>query len=154
MVFYLGFWRSYERSVAENEFLKKRLEESNINLAKLRETQAQREKEVVENDLTAQAKIRDLESKLEATQIIFESIRKDHLTIHAKFTFARVEADRLNMKLLNTTNEMVVCCNKAEVLSQSILDIKVKFRRAKEKLRKYKKKARSFYWQLTFSSWV
>jgi predicted nucleic acid-binding Zn-ribbon protein len=68
MVFYLRFQRSYERSVAENEFLKKRLEDSNINLAKLQETHAQREKEIVENDLAVQAKIKDLESKLDAAQ--------------------------------------------------------------------------------------
>jgi predicted nucleic acid-binding Zn-ribbon protein len=153
MVFYLRFRRSYEHSVAKNEFLKKRLEDSNINLVKLQETHAQWEKEIVENDLAVQAKIKDLESKLEAVQVISESVLKDHSEIHAKFTSAKVEADRLNMKLLDAMNEITVCRNRAEVLSQSILDMKVKFRRAKEKLRKYKEKARSFYRQLTFASW-
>jgi hypothetical protein len=85
MIFYLRFWRSYERLVAKNEFFKKRLEDSNINLAKLQEMQAQRKKEIAENNLAVQAKIRDPESKLEAAQIISESVRKDHSVIHVKF---------------------------------------------------------------------
>jgi hypothetical protein len=80
-------------------------------------------------------------------------VLKDHSAIHVKFTSAKVEANWLNMKLLDATNEIVVCHNRAEVLSQSILDMKVKFHRAKEKFRKYKEKAWSFYRQLTFASW-
>jgi hypothetical protein len=73
------------------------------------------------------------------------------LVIHAKFTSARVEANWLNTKLLDVTNEMAVCHNRAEVLSQLILSMKVKFCRAKEKLCKYKEKAWSIYRQLTFA---
>ena len=43
--------------------------------------------------------------------------------------------------------------NRAEALSKSTLELRTKFRWAKEKLRKYKKKAQSFYRQLTFASW-
>jgi hypothetical protein len=74
MVFYLRFQRSYKRLVTKNEFLQKRLEDSNINLAKLQEIQARREKEIAENNLVVQGKIRDLESKLEVAQIISESV--------------------------------------------------------------------------------
>jgi hypothetical protein len=78
IIFYLGFQMSYERLVAENKLLKKRVEESHINLAKLQEMQLQREKEVAKNNLATQAKIRDLESKLEASQTISECILIDH----------------------------------------------------------------------------
>jgi hypothetical protein len=117
MVFYLGFQVSYERSIAENNLLKRKLKESVNKLAELREAQSQREKEVAENNLVAQAKIRDLKSRLEASQTISECIRKDHSAIHAKFTFAREEANRLNAKLLDTTNEMLAQRSRAEVLS-------------------------------------
>jgi hypothetical protein len=137
--------KAYECSIAENEFLKKWLKDSNINLARLQESHARREKEIAENDLAVQAKIRDLESKLEVAHIITESVLKDHSVIRVKFTSAKVEANWLNMKLLDATNEMAVCRNKANILSQSILNMKVKFRRAKEKLRKHKEKAQSFY---------
>jgi chromosome segregation ATPase len=128
MVFYLGFWKAHERVIVENDLLKKRLEES-------------------------QAKIRDLESKLEASQTMSECIQKDHSTIYGKFIFAREEANRLTAKLSDATDEMVACRSKVETLSQSILNMKTKFRKAKEKLREYRMKAQSFYWQLTFASW-
>ena len=37
---------------------------------------------------------------------------------------------------------------------KSNLDVRAKLHRAKEQLRKYKEKARSFYRQLTFASWA
>jgi hypothetical protein len=43
--------------------------------------------------------------------------------------------------------------NRAKALLKSILNLRAKFHRAKEQLRKYKKKAQSFYRQLTFASW-
>jgi chromosome segregation ATPase len=136
---------SYGRLVAENNLLKKRLEESHTNLARLQETQSRREKEVAEDNMAAQVKIRDLESKLKALQTIFEGILKDHSVIYAKFISAREETDRLNARLLDAANEMAVYRNKAETLSQSVLNIKMKFRKAKERLREYKEKAQSFY---------
>jgi chromosome segregation ATPase len=93
--------------IVKNDLLKKRLEES-------------------------QAKIRDLESKLEASQTMSECIQKDHSTIYGKFIFAREEADRLTTKLSDAIDELVACCSKVETLSQSILAMKTKFRKAKE----------------------
>jgi hypothetical protein len=145
MLFYLEFWMSYGRLVAENNLLKKRLEESHTNLARLQETQSRREKEVAEDNIAAQVRIRDLESKLEALQTIFEGILKDHLVIYVKFISAREETDRLNVRLLDAANEMAIYRNKFETLSQSV--------KAKERLREYKEKAQSFYRQLTFASW-
>jgi adenylate cyclase len=117
MVFYLEFRMSYGRSVADNNLLKKRLEESHTTLPRLQEMQSQREKEVAGDNMAAQVKIRDLESKLEASQTISEGILKDHLVIYAKFIFAREETDRLNVRLLDTGNEMAVYRNKTETLS-------------------------------------
>jgi hypothetical protein len=128
MVFYLGFRRFHECVIVENDLLKKKLEES-------------------------QAKIKDLESKLEASQTMSECIQKDHSTIYGKFVFAREEANHLTTKLSYATDEMVVCRSKVETLLQSILTIKTKFRKAKEKLREYRMKAQSFYRQLTFAYW-
>jgi chromosome segregation ATPase len=128
MVFYLGFRKVHECVIAENDLLKKKLEES-------------------------QVKIRELESKVEASQIMSDCIRKDHSTTYRKFVFAREEAKHLPAKLSDVSKEMVVCRGKVETLSQSILAMKAKFRKAKEKLRDYKTKARSFYRQLTFASW-
>jgi chromosome segregation ATPase len=134
---------SYERSVVKNNLLKKRLEDSLINLAKFQETQSQREKEVAENNMAAQAKIKDLKSKFEALQTISECIQKDHSAIHAKFTFSREEADQLNTKLLDITNEMAVYHNKAETLSQSVLNMKMKFRKARKNCANIKKRLRA-----------
>jgi lipid II:glycine glycyltransferase (peptidoglycan interpeptide bridge formation enzyme) len=134
---------SYGRLVAENNLLKKRLEESHTNLARLQETQSRREKD--EDNIAAQVRIRDLESKLEALQTIFEGILKDHSVIYVKFISAREETDRLNVRLLDVANEMAIYRNKVETLSQSV--------KAKERLREYKEKAQSFYRQLTFASW-
>jgi hypothetical protein len=153
MNFYLRFRRSYENSITENESLKKRLEDSDTNLARLQESYARREKEIAENNLAVQARIRDLECKLEVVCVISKSVLKDHLRIHTRFTSAKIEADRLSMRLLDATNEKAAFHNRTEILSQSILDMKMKFRRAKEKLHKYKEKAQSFYQQLTFASW-
>jgi chromosome segregation ATPase len=145
MNFYLRFRRSYENYITENESLKKRLEDSDTNLARLQESHARREKEIPENNLAVQARIRDLECMLEVVCVISKSVLKDHSRIHTKFTSAKIEADRLSMRLLDATNEKAAFHNRTEILSQSILDIKMKFRRAKEKLHKYKEKAQSFF---------
>ena len=141
IIFYLRFRRSYGRTIAENNLLKKRLEESQANLAELQKMELQREKEVAENDMAAWTKIRDLESRLEASQVISKEIRRNHSTVYGKFVSAREEADRLATKLLDVTQKMVICRNKAESLLQSMLNMKVKFRKAKEKLHEYKEKA-------------
>ncbi|KAB8813785.1 hypothetical protein FH972_026741 [Carpinus fangiana] len=83
MVFYLGFRGSHERVIAENDLLKKDLEES-------------------------RAKIRDLESKLEASQIMSKCIHKDHSKVYGKFVFTREEANRLTAKLSDMTNEVAM----------------------------------------------
>jgi chromosome segregation ATPase len=127
MVFYLGFRKTHEQVVAENDTLRRKLEES-------------------------QVKIRELESKVEASQMMYECIRKEHGTTYGKFVSAREEANHLSTKLSDVTNELVMCCGKVETLSQSILAMKTKFRKAKEKLREYRTKARSFYQQLSFAS--
>jgi chromosome segregation ATPase len=120
MVFYLGFRKTHEQVVAENDMLRKKLEESQIM-------------------------IRELESRVEASQTMYECIRKEHGTTYRKFVSAREEASRLNIKLSDATNELMMCRGKIETLSQSILAMKTKFCKAKEKLRQYKTKARSFY---------
>jgi hypothetical protein len=74
MIFYLGFRKTHEHVVAKNDLLKKKLEES-------------------------QVKIRELESKVETSQIMSKCIRKDHSTTYGKFVFAREEANHLNTKL-------------------------------------------------------
>jgi hypothetical protein len=85
--------------------------------------------------------------------MMYECILKGHATTYGKFVSARKEANRLNTKLSDATNELVVCRGKVQTLSQSILAMKMKFRKAKEKLRKYRTKARSFYRQLSLASW-
>jgi predicted RNase H-like nuclease (RuvC/YqgF family) len=77
--------------VAENDMLRRKLEES-------------------------QVKIRELESKVEASQMMYECILKGHATTYGKFVSAREEADRLNTKLSDATNELVVCRGKVETL--------------------------------------
>jgi hypothetical protein len=114
--------------VAENDMLRKKLEESQIT-------------------------IRELESRVEASQTMYKCIRKEHGTTYGKFISAREEASRLNIKLSDATNELMMYHGKIETLSQSSLAMKTKFRKAKEKLRQYKTKARSFYQQLSFASW-
>jgi chromosome segregation ATPase len=127
MIFYLGFRETHEQVVAENETLRKKLEES-------------------------QMKIRWLESKVEASQMMYECFRKEHGTTYGKFIFAREEASHLNARLSDVTTELGACRSKVDALSQSLLAVKTKFRKAKEKLREYKTKAWSFYRQLSFAS--
>jgi cell division septum initiation protein DivIVA len=117
MNFYLRFRKSYENSITENESLKKRLEDSDSNLARLQESHAKREKEIAENNLVVQARIRDLECKLKAACVISKSVLKDHSAIHTMFTSAKVEADRLNTRLLDATSERAAFRNRAEILS-------------------------------------
>jgi hypothetical protein len=57
------------------------------------------------------------------------------------------------VRLLHSTEEEGAHYTRVEDLLKSSLDVREKFRRAKERLRKYKEKARSFYKQLTFASW-
>jgi hypothetical protein len=128
MIFYLRFRETHEQVVAENETLRKKLDES-------------------------QTKIRWLESKAEASQMMYECFRKEHGTTYGKFISAREEASRLNARLSDVTTELGACRSKVDTLSQSLLAVKTKFRKAKDKLREYKTKARSFYWQLSFASW-
>jgi hypothetical protein len=98
-------------------------------------------------------KIRELESRVEASQTMYECMREGHGIAYGKFVSAREEASRLNTKLSDATNELVACRGKVETLSQSILTMKTKFRKAKEKLHEYRTKAQSFYRQLSFASW-
>jgi chromosome segregation ATPase len=128
MIFYLGFRETHKQVVAKNETLRKKLDES-------------------------QMKIRWLESKVEASQMMYECFRKEHGTTYGKFIFAREEANRLNARLLDVTTELGACRSKVDALSQSLLAVKTKFCKAKEKLREYKTIARSFYRQLSFASW-
>jgi hypothetical protein len=58
--------------------------------------------------------------------------------------FAREEANCLPAKLSDVSNELVVCRGKVETLSQSILAMKMKFRKAKEKLCEYKNEGSEF----------
>jgi hypothetical protein len=128
MIFYLRFRETHEQVVAENETLRKKLDES-------------------------QTKIRWLESKAEASQTMYECFRKEHGTTYGKFISAREEASRLDARLSDVTTELGACRSKVDALSQSLLAMKTKFRKAKDKLREYKTKARSFYRQLSFASW-
>jgi hypothetical protein len=128
MIFYFGFRRTHEQVVAENDTLRRKLEES-------------------------QMKIRWLESKVEASQMMYECFWREHGTTYGKFISAREEASCLNTRLSDVTNELEACRSKVDALSKSFLAMKTKFRKAKEKLREYKTKARSFYRQLSFASW-
>jgi predicted phage-related endonuclease len=83
MIFYLGFRETHEQVVAENETLKRKLEES-------------------------QMKIRWLESKVEASQMMYECFRKEHGTTYGKFISAREEASRLKERLSDITTELGV----------------------------------------------
>jgi chromosome segregation ATPase len=128
MIFYLRFRETHEQVVAENETLRKKLDES-------------------------QTKIRWLESKAEASQMMYECFRKEHGTTYRKFISAREEASHLDARLSDVTTELGACRSKVDALSQSLLAVKTKFRKAKDKLREYKTKAWSFYRQLSFASW-
>jgi hypothetical protein len=101
----------------------------------------------------SKVKIRELESRVEPSQMMYECMWEGHGIAYGKFVSAREEANRLNTKLSYATNELVACRGKVEALSQSTLIIKMKFRKANEKLQVYKTKARSFYRQLSFASW-
>jgi chromosome segregation ATPase len=85
--------------------------------------------------------------------MMYECMREGHAIAYGKFVSAREEANRLNTKLSDATNELVACRGKVETFSQSILTLTMKFRKAKEKLREYRTKAQSFYRQLSFASW-
>lgn len=84
--------------------MKKKLEDSETNLARLQELHAQNEKELAKSKSAAQVRISDLEFKLVAVNVISESVIKDHLAIQAKFTFAKAKANlqirTLNIRLL------------------------------------------------------
>jgi chromosome segregation ATPase len=120
MIFYLGFRKAHEQVVAKNDVLRRELEESKV-------------------------KIRELESRVEASQTMYECMREGHGIAYGKFVSAREEASHLNTKLSDATNELVECRDKVEALSQSILIMKTKFCKAKEKLQEYRTKAQSFY---------
>jgi hypothetical protein len=92
MIFYLGFRETHEQVVAENDMLRRKLEES-------------------------QVKIRWLESKVEDSQMMYECFRKEHGTTYGKFISAREEANRLNTRLSDVTNELGVCHGKVDALS-------------------------------------
>jgi chromosome segregation ATPase len=128
MIFYLGFRKTHEQVVAENNVLRRELEEYKV-------------------------KIRELESRVETSQTMYKCMREGHGIAYGKFISAREEASRFNMKLSDATNELMECRGKIEALSQSILIMKMKYRKAKEKLQEYRTKARSFYRQLSFASW-
>jgi hypothetical protein len=144
MDYFFKFRRSYEGSIAESESLKKKIEDSKTDLARLQELYTQREKELAESKSAAQARISDLEFKLVAANVIIESMIKYHSALQAKFTSAKVEVDlqirTLNIWLWDATNEIVAHYERAEALSKSIFDLK-----AKKQLCKYKEKAWSFY---------
>ena len=65
---------------------------------------------------------------------------------------AELELKALNLRLSHSIEEVGVQYTRAEDLLKSSLDVRSKFCRAKEQLRKYEEKARSFYRQLTFPS--
>ena len=147
------------------------MEDFEAVLARLHESYAQREKELAlsreqiaslvtklaEDESEAQSRISDLEIKLAAANVVFDNLIKDHSTIQEELTFVKIEVDlqlkALIVRLLETTDEVVAQYSKAEALVKSTFDLKIKFRRAKEQLHKYKKKGWSFYRQLTFTSW-
>jgi chromosome segregation ATPase len=98
-------------------------------------------------------KIRELESRVEASQTMYECMREGHGIAYGKFVSAREEVNHLNTKLSDATNELVACRGKVEAFSQSTRTLETKFRKAKEKLHEYRTKAQSFYWQLSLASW-
>jgi hypothetical protein len=62
---------------------------------------------------------------------------------------AELQSKALTKRLAKTQDEAMAQYSIAE----SAFGLKRKFCRAKEQVRKYKKKAQSFYKQLTFASW-
>ena len=67
---------------------------------------------------------------------------------------AELDLKALEVRLSHLVEEAGAQYSRVKDLQKSNLDMRAKFCRAKEQLRKYKEKARSFYRQLNFASWA
>jgi hypothetical protein len=94
--------------------------------------------------LEAQAKISNLEATIVANNTTIQSLQKELSSAKIQ---AEIESKASEIRISHALKEASIQRGKAEVL-------KTLLHRAKEQLRKYKEKARSFYKQLTFASWA
>jgi hypothetical protein len=94
--------------------------------------------------LEAQAKISNLEATIVANNATIQSLQKELSSAKIQ---AEIESKASEIRISHSLEEASIQRGKAE-------DLKTRLHRAKEQLRKYKEKARSFYKQLTFASWA
>lgn len=116
------------------------------------------EAKLAEDNLATQARINDLKAKLAAVNAISEKAIQDHSDIQKKLSYvkikAKLELKALNVRLSHLVDKAGAQYTRVEDLLKSNLDVRAKFCWTKERLRRYKEKAHSFYRQLTFASWV
>jgi chromosome segregation ATPase len=94
--------------------------------------------------LEAQAKISNLEATIVTNNATIQSLQKELSSAKIQ---AEIESRASEIRISHSLEEALIQRSKAE-------DLKTRLHRAKEQLRKYKEKARSFYKQLTFASWA
>jgi hypothetical protein len=89
------------------------------------------EAKLVEDSLTAWAKINDLEAKLFAANAISEKAIKDHSDIQKELSSMKIKAEldlkALNMRLLHSAKEEGAPYTRAKDLLKSNLDVRAKF---------------------------
>jgi hypothetical protein len=89
------------------------------------------EAKLVEDSLTAWAKINDLEAKLFAANAISEKAIKDHSDIQKELSSMKIKAEldlkALNVRLLHSAEEEGAPYARAKDLLKSNLDVRAKF---------------------------
>jgi hypothetical protein len=155
MDYFFKLRRSQENDTSDNEFLRKKVEDSEAALAL---AQAQKEQELShlrthivaleirlsEDALVAQAKINDLEATLTANNMAIQNVQKELSSVKIQ---VELDSKALEVRISHSLKEAATQRSRAE-------GIKAHLHRAMEQLHKYKEKARSFYRQFTFISWA
>jgi hypothetical protein len=155
MDYFFRLRRSQEGDTSDHELLRKRAEELENALTLARSQKEQElslltahaealEAQLSRDALEAQAKISNLEATIVANNATIQSLQKELSSAKIQ---AEIESKASEIRISHSLEEASIQRGKAEVL-------KTRLHRAKEQLRKYKEKARSFYKQLTFASWA
>jgi hypothetical protein len=144
-----------EDDTSDHELLRKRAEELENALTLTRNQKEQElslstaraealEAQLSRDALEAQTKINNLEATIAANNVTIQSLQNELSSVKIQ---AEIESKASEVRISHSLEEASTQRSKAEVL-------KTRLCRAKEQLRKYKEKARSFYKQLTFASWA
>jgi hypothetical protein len=155
MDYFFRLQQSQEDDTSDHELLRKKAEELEAALILVRNQKEQElsllkarseasEAQLSWDALEAQAKISNLEAIVVTNNATIQSLKKELSSAKIQ---AEIESRASEVRILHSLEEATIQRSKAKGL-------KTHLHRAKEQLRKYKEKARSFYKQLTFASWV